>query len=314
MNGQGRNRLHRRFVTAESPIISIVLPTFNRAAWLPKTIQAVLDQTYPNWELLVIDDGSTDHTEKVVKGFTDFRIKYVYQENAERSAARNRGMALASGRWISFLDSDDRYDRVHLEQLKRSFLQAGDRIILTPARLEDEHGRALGTKALRQLRSDAETILFHTIGTSQISFPSSFRDRLRFDEALRINEDTDFLIRATRWLSVRLAPSPTVVYTVHPENSVSLGGRHNVYRDRFASLSALLHREECASLQTKQKIDLLSNCTFGMARHHAVNGEWNKVRQVMGWSLLRFPTHRTKEKLYAMLHPASMRPTPPLTS
>lgn len=93
---------------------SIIIPTYNRASFIAKTIQSVLNQTYTNFEVIVVDDGSTDNTEKVVKSIKDERIKYYKKENAERGAARNCGIKLAKGDYITFLDSDDIFYDNHL--------------------------------------------------------------------------------------------------------------------------------------------------------------------------------------------------------
>jgi len=98
---------------------SIVIPTYNRAHLIEKTIYTVLDQSYKNFELLVIDDGSTDNTNEVVKRIIeknpDQKINYYYKENAERGAARNYGTRLCKGQYITFLDSDDLFYKDHLE-------------------------------------------------------------------------------------------------------------------------------------------------------------------------------------------------------
>ena len=93
---------------------SIIIPTYNRAHVLAKAIESVINQRYTNWELIIIDDGSNDNTREVVQQFNDPRINYVYQENTERSQARNNGIKLAKGLYICFLDSDDEYCDNHL--------------------------------------------------------------------------------------------------------------------------------------------------------------------------------------------------------
>lgn len=72
---------------------SIIIPTYNRAAFLPKAIESVLAQTYTDWELIIVDDGSTDNTKEVISQYSDGRIIYIYQQNAERSAAPPGTMA-----------------------------------------------------------------------------------------------------------------------------------------------------------------------------------------------------------------------------
>ena len=87
-------------------LVSVIIPVFNRERFIKAAIESALNQTYPATEILVIDDGSTDHTAEVVKGFNG-RLRYVYSENAGPAAARNKGLELAKGRFIAFLDSDD---------------------------------------------------------------------------------------------------------------------------------------------------------------------------------------------------------------
>ncbi|MGL1862062.1 MAG: glycosyltransferase [Pseudodesulfovibrio sp.] len=88
-------------------LVSIILPTFNRAAFLPDTLDSVFAQTYTHWELIIIDDGSTDNTVELLKSYDDPRVKYIYQENQGVSGARNTGIAQCAGDMIALLDSDD---------------------------------------------------------------------------------------------------------------------------------------------------------------------------------------------------------------
>lgn len=90
-------------------MISVVLPTYNRARCLSRAINSVLNQTYSDFELIVVDDGSTDNTRELVEGYSDPRIRYLYQENAGANAARNRGIEEARGEYIAFHDSDDEW-------------------------------------------------------------------------------------------------------------------------------------------------------------------------------------------------------------
>jgi glycosyltransferase involved in cell wall biosynthesis len=90
------------------PFFTIIIPTYNREEKLKATIQSVLHQTYTDFELLVMDDGSTDNTEKMVNNFSDDRIRYYWASNSGGPATpRNRGIDLANAPWISFLDADD---------------------------------------------------------------------------------------------------------------------------------------------------------------------------------------------------------------
>jgi glycosyltransferase involved in cell wall biosynthesis len=90
------------------PLVTAAIPTYNRARFLPGALESVFAQTFTDYEVVVVDDGSTDDTSEVVAPYLD-RIRYLRQENAGRSAARNACIRAAAGRYVSFLDSDDRW-------------------------------------------------------------------------------------------------------------------------------------------------------------------------------------------------------------
>ncbi len=90
------------------PLISVVIPTYNHARYLGRALQSVLDQTYTNWEAIVIDNHSTDNTDAIMASFADPRIAYLkIHNNGVIAASRNAGIRVAKGEWIAFLDSDD---------------------------------------------------------------------------------------------------------------------------------------------------------------------------------------------------------------
>lgn len=89
-----------------NPQVSVIIPAYNGEAYIQQSIESVLHQSYQNWELVVVDDGSTDRTQKIVTEYGDL-VRYVYQENQNVAAARNRGIREARGEWLAFLDQDD---------------------------------------------------------------------------------------------------------------------------------------------------------------------------------------------------------------
>ena len=110
-------------------VVSIILPTLNRAELLPRSIQSVLDQTFSSFELIVVDDGSSDHTARVVASFDDPRIKYIqHEESRGAAAARNTGWRHAAGEYIAFQDSDDRWFSSKLAAQLRSIEDASERV------------------------------------------------------------------------------------------------------------------------------------------------------------------------------------------
>lgn len=105
-------------MTAAQPLVSVIMPAYNAEKYIAASIQSALDQTYGNWELIVVDDGSTDGTGQIVQQFTaaDSRIKYFFQENGRLGKARNTGIANSSGSLIAFLDSDDLWIKEKLQR------------------------------------------------------------------------------------------------------------------------------------------------------------------------------------------------------
>jgi glycosyltransferase involved in cell wall biosynthesis len=100
-----------------SVLVSIITPTYNRAYILERAIQSVLSQTYKNWELIIVDDGSSDNTKALVSSFHDDRIKYYFQENQGHQMAKNNAMSYAKGQWLVYLDSDNRLRENHLSTM-----------------------------------------------------------------------------------------------------------------------------------------------------------------------------------------------------
>jgi len=102
--------MQNTFMNKEEIILfSVIIPTFNRSQLISRSIKSIIDQKYSNWELILVDDGSTDNTKEIVESFSDSRIKYYYKKNEERSIARNFGIDKSKGEYISFLDDDDYY-------------------------------------------------------------------------------------------------------------------------------------------------------------------------------------------------------------
>ncbi len=108
------------------PFFTIITPTYNRAKKIGLTIESVLNQKYQDFEYIIVDDGSTDLTEEVVRRYADPRIKYIKKKNEERGAARNFGVFHAGGKYINFLDSDDLLYDNHLDEAHKYLNENGN--------------------------------------------------------------------------------------------------------------------------------------------------------------------------------------------
>lgn len=185
-----------------SPLISVVIPVYNRASTILPTLCSVRDQTFTDFECIVVDDGSRDVEElqAVVNQF-DRRFRLVRKQNAGASAARNHGIDLARGRYVALLDSDDQFLPEKLQKQLDVALPMEDAPFLCYSKLFVDRGigkywvkppRGLngGERVDEYLMADAGWIQ-----TSSMFLPLSFAVRIRFGERLPSSQDTDFAIR-----------------------------------------------------------------------------------------------------------------------
>lgn len=223
---------------AEIPLFSVILPTFNRAAMLERAVRSVRQQHFQDWELLVVDDGSTDDTAGVVTAFSDSRIRYLPGSHRGRSEARNRGLAQCKGRYVCFLDDDDLYLPDHLgcfaEYLR---LQGFPKVILRSGMKSTGLGRCREYPLYRKKRPGAHPLrffLFHTCSPGTLCIPREFADGLGFTEGLDDWEDTEWIIRLfARYPMVQLERA-TYIYVKHEAM-----GSLTAYRDGAAMLRQL---------------------------------------------------------------------------
>ena len=183
-----------------TPFFSVVIPVYNRAHLIGDTLRSVLAQTEQDFEIVVVDDGSKDDPEVVIKAFADPRIVFVRQANGGGGAARNTGIDRARGKFIAFLDSDDQFLPHHLK-VARAILENTENMGAYSRFIVDRgEGRTL-LKPPRAIREDEDMAIYLLcdrgfLATSTIVVPAELARRIRFDENLPAAEDTDFAIRS----------------------------------------------------------------------------------------------------------------------
>jgi glycosyltransferase involved in cell wall biosynthesis len=211
-----------------TPYFSIILATYNRADFLPETIQSILNQNFTNWELIIVDDGSTDNTRDVVKIFDDSRIKYFYQPNSGRSKARNVAISRCSGEVISFIDSDDLFCTNKLGVEFEAFRQFPDSTwCYSTCKCEEfPSGITLGYYFADESFFVYEKCAFYkplTMATSQLSvLRESLPPQPIFDETLNRFEDTDLFRRLAQKSNPIALAQVLVTLRSHYDNSISL--------------------------------------------------------------------------------------------
>lgn len=209
------------------PTVSVIIPTYNRAHFIGEAISSVLSQTYPDFEIIVIDDGSSDETEKVVGGFSDPRVVYLKQVNLGRSRARNSGFLLARGRYIAFLDSDDLYLPEKLA-IQVAYLDRHPDVgmVYTSAFCIDYAGEALRDNYVASVSGRIyKSIAFFRPVT--ITLPTVMARRELFDEVgvfdeeMHRFEDTDMWRRISKATIIDGLPDFTCKLRTHSDNSLS---------------------------------------------------------------------------------------------
>jgi glycosyltransferase involved in cell wall biosynthesis len=288
-------------------MFSIVCATYNRAYILDKAIKSVQNQLIKEWELIIIDDGSTDNTAETVHCFSneDSRIKYHYQQNSERSAARNKGIQLAQGDYICFLDSDDQLEENHLSGLK-SFIETNadknQSILAVFSKIVDENGFQIGFSTIETGENDLETVVLNTITPGQICVPRSLLKENNFNEKIKISEDTELLYRLVMNNRLVVVDQYSLVYVKHYDNSVN-PLKYNAYKERQATLKLIFSYPKSKLIRREIKRKLLSDCFFGISKFYASKKHLNLVRWNMLKAIILFPETRIKEKMYLFLFP-----------
>ena len=201
------------------PLFSIILPTFNRAEVLRKAIKSVTEQSFGDWELIVIDDGSTDHTASVVADFNDERIQYIFQEKSERSIARNLGIEKSSGSYLTFLDDDDYYLSNHLLVFFNYLNRNGfPKLILRSGFfIEKYKTRKKQVLYLKEKhRNPVSFFAFHMCGIWTLCIPRSFLETELFPASFPHWQDTHLILRLLAKHPFVQLNIHTYVYVLHP--------------------------------------------------------------------------------------------------
>ncbi|RKY41922.1 MAG: glycosyltransferase family 2 protein [Candidatus Makaraimicrobium thalassicum] len=194
---------------------SVIIPTFNRRAFLETAVNSVLAQTFRNLELIVVDDGSTDGTKELMSSCEDKRIVYFHQSNHGVSHARNRGLELTRGDFIAFLDSDDRWNPEKLEKTAEYIKNFQGISIFHTEEIWYRRGKLLNHKKKHKKPSGRvyrNTLPLCCISISTAVIKKDVFDTVgTFDETLEACEDYDFWLRAASRYEVKLIPEALTI-------------------------------------------------------------------------------------------------------
>jgi glycosyltransferase involved in cell wall biosynthesis len=221
------------------PDVSVIIPSYNHAAFIAEAVESVLGQTLADLELIVVDDGSIDQTLEVLAGYHDPRLQVYPQANQGAAAAINRGLGLAQGAFLAICDSDDRFAPTRLERLV-GLLKTNPHIGLVGSSIQviGRDGEKLGVKhgyrdlspwtlekAERSFRAaeDGRAALLaenYLATTSNFCLRRETFERVGPFRPLRYTHDWDFALRVTRSQEVYLAPEALLDYRLHGHNTI----------------------------------------------------------------------------------------------
>ncbi|MBP7055799.1 MAG: glycosyltransferase [Candidatus Omnitrophica bacterium] len=299
-------------MTNNTPKISIVIAAYNHGRYIDQTIKSVLAQTFRDFEVIVIDDGSKDDTRNIVNAIKDERIRYVYQENSGLPAcARNKGMSMARGEYISLLDGDDYW---HKEKLFRSkvILDNDETVGLV---CHNEHvlynDKILRTTSYGPYVDDMYLKLLlvgNCLHTSAITMRRNifFEDACRFceDKALFTIEDYEYWLRLSRKYRFHFIPDVLGYYRVTETGAfLSAGGSNaiNMLRLLDSNFGQIKDPDNhTRSMMNKRRSSVM--CAAGRACHH--KGDF---KHAMKWYVEAFKENRLNYKAYIGLAAAIFR-------
>lgn len=206
-------------MTEGAPTVSVITPTFNRADFIGETVESILAQTFGDFELLIVDDGSTDNTREILSPYlSDKRLRYFYQENQGQSVARNRGLTESRGQFLCFIDSDNVWLPNKLES-QLNFLREHPEVDIVYGDIItiDETSKEIGRENMRRISGHIAGDLlrdnFVSINTSMVR-RQCYTELGGFNEKDRLAEDYDLWLRYSTRFKFHYMPEYFAKYRV----------------------------------------------------------------------------------------------------
>ncbi len=221
----------------QKPLISVIIPSYNHEKYIAKAIESVLYQTYENFELIIVDDGSKDNSRNIINSYSDSRIKFVEQENKGAHNAINHGISLSKGEYITILNSDDEFMENRFEKILPLFDKYD--FVATYIELIDEKNKILGIKeGFRNLEPwpvenpnktfktsnnfKKNLVMSNFISTtSNMIFKREVYEKVGGMRNFRYVHDWDFALRVSEDFSMYLLEEPLMKYRLHNTNTIS---------------------------------------------------------------------------------------------
>ena len=259
-----------------NPKFSIIIPTYNRAGFIVKTINSVLNQTFVNFEVIVVDDGSTDNTEELVSAIIDKRVFYYKKNNEERAVARNYGIKKAVGEYITFLDSDDLFYENHLEEAnlfiennKIDFLFQAYEI----AHLNYKEPKLFKNQDINKLLvSDGNVMSCHGVFIENVIAKNNLFNE---DRDLSASEDYELWLRLASKYNIHHNQEITSCLIHHEERSVININKEALIKRKELFLKYTLENPDVNNFIGRRKNQFIAN-TYSYIALHLVLAKYKK--------------------------------------
>ncbi len=275
------------------PFFSIIIPTYNRAKFIKKAIQSALNQTFSDFEVIVIDDASTDDTAEIIVALNNPKIKFIKNlQNIERCRSRNKGIELAQGQYICFLDSDDYYLPQHLEIIYNEIQkrEKPEALFFTNA-WDSTDGINLIARicpTMLQYNSIFDYIATFTFNPQRMCIHRNIFKNVLFDPDVYVCEDLDLAARIALKYPIIQINERTVVYVFH-ENSFTGGDLLKPFKE-LENYNRIFQKPELLNSFSKRCIHRLqSMCYFHMSLYYEKNRQIWKMYKTIIKSFFLFP-------------------------
>ncbi len=286
------------------PFFSIIIPSYNRADFIKNTIESVQFQTFENWECIVVDDGSIDNTREIIEALIikDSRIKYIYQNNAERSAARNNGIKNAQGKYVCFLDSDDSFEQNHLNELYNEIELKRNPIALFFTNYIICQNEKKIPQIFPKLGDDVIDYLFYNpIIPARVCIHSKILNTFNFDEDIVIVEDLLLWIKIALKYPLFHIEKETVIYNLHEDNSINIKNNSALKRLNGIKLFINKYPEIKNEIPKKMWDSIIGDSHFNLMKYYLYNKSKKLALKHLIISLYRQKRHhQLKHKLYVL--------------
>ena len=226
----------------KSPFFSVIIPTYNRENVIERCINSVLNQSFKDFEIIIVDNASSDGTINIINAIKDPRITLIINEkNYERCYSRNKGISHAKGEYLCLLDSDDFYLQNHLDYLKRNIDTDDDKyeMYITNKLINNEYNNENKESEFHNYH-DLSFFLKHAIIPARVCIKSKVFEYFKFESKYLIVEDTILWIEIANRFKIKLLREPTVVYVIHENNSVNIKFHLFFFSQFFLQYSVVL--------------------------------------------------------------------------